>query len=99
MNESCLPSRPAVLRGKNVNVAHYTQTVQPIFFIYAMLIDTMDFFQLIQLSLTLTLPGSQGQLKAKTSRLYFLAHFSTNQDERLYGVEAIKVEHPDTTFE
>ena len=38
-----LASQPAILGGKNVNIGHYVQIVQPIFFIPTMLIDTIDF--------------------------------------------------------
>ena len=38
------------------NIGHYMQTVQPIFFIPAMLIGTFDHYKFILLSLTLTLP-------------------------------------------
>ena len=60
-NESCLTvwraSHPSVLRGKNFNVGHYTQTVQPNCFTPAMLIGTIDFFHSIPLSRTFTWPG------------------------------------------
>ena len=40
-----------VLRGKNLNVGHYTQTFEPIVFILTMLIGTIDFYHFISLSL------------------------------------------------
>ena len=49
--------RPPVLRGKTFNIGHYTQTFQLKFFIPAMLIDSIDFYNLIPLSMTLTVPG------------------------------------------
>ena len=33
--------------------------------------------------------------ESKTRLLHFLAHFSTNQDEIQYGIEAIETELPD----
>ena len=45
-NESCSYIRPSILRGK---VGHYTQTVKPNFFMFAMLTDSF-----ILLSLTMT---------------------------------------------
>ena len=41
-NQSCSPSQPAVLHGKNFHIGHYVQTFQPHFFIPAMLIDTIN---------------------------------------------------------
>ena len=59
----------------------------------AMLIGTIDLYHLIPLSLVLTLPKGH-----KTGWLHFLLHFSTDQDEICYGVEAIQAEHLDTIF-
>ena len=55
--------RSAVLHGKNCNVGHYTQTVQPDCLIPAMLKGFFDFYHFIPLSLTLTLPvkGTRAQ--------------------------------------
>ena len=55
-SESSLSGWPAVLCGKNFNIGHYMQTVQPNFVIPVMLIGTIDFYYFISLSLTLTLP-------------------------------------------
>ena len=64
-NESCSSGRLAVLRGKNFNVGHYTQTFKP-FFIPAMLIGTTDFYKFF-ITFTDLKRGweSQGQCKAK----------------------------------
>ena len=48
--------QPTSLCGKNLNVGHYTQTVQPDLFMPAMFIGTIDFYHFIPLSLTLNLP-------------------------------------------
>ena len=63
-----LAGRPAVLRGKNFNAGHYTQTVQPNCFIPAMLIGTIDFYHFMPFSLTLTLPGGN-KVSAKPNQL------------------------------
>ena len=39
---------PAILRSKNFNVGHYTQTFQPVFFIPAMLKGSIDFYHFMQ---------------------------------------------------
>ena len=54
-NESWLTGRFA---WQNFNIGHYMQTVQPNLFIPAMLIGTIDFYNVMLLSLTLTVPGS-----------------------------------------
>ena len=47
-------------RGKNFNIGDYTQTVQPFFFIPAILyIGTIDFYHFISFSLTLILLGGR----------------------------------------
>ena len=46
---------PSVLHGKNFNVGHYSQTVEPDCFIPAMLIGTIDFYHSMLLSFILTL--------------------------------------------
>ena len=43
-NESCSSGWPTVLSGKIFNVGHYRQTIQPNFFIPAMLIGTIDLY-------------------------------------------------------
>ena len=91
--------RPAILRGKTFNVGHYTQPFQPHFFTPVMLIGTIDFYHFIPRSRTLTLPTGHKVSAKQTSWLHFLTHFSTDQDEMYYGVEAILAEHLDTIFE
>ena len=71
-NELCSSHRQAVLRDKNFQLGHYTQTIQPNLFMTAIFIGTTDFYHFIPRSLTLTLPrGSQGQRKAKPSGFVF----------------------------
>ena len=48
---------PSVSCGQNFNVRYYTQTFQPDSFIHAMFIGTIDFYQSVPLSMTLTLAG------------------------------------------
>ena len=63
-----------------------------------MLIGTIDFYHFIPLSLTLTLVGVTRSAQSKTSWLNFLPHFLTDQEEIVYGVEAIQAGHPDAMF-
>ena len=56
-NESCSSGLPAVLRDKNFNFGHYTQTFQPNCVMPVMLIGAIDFYHFILLSLTLVFPG------------------------------------------
>ena len=65
-------SQPAVLCVKNLNIGHYTQTVQPNFFIPALLIDTIDFYHCIPFSLTLTLSRGQVSLMAYAKPICFI---------------------------
>ena len=51
------------------------------FFIPPMLIDTMDLYRSISLSLTFTLAGVIRSAQSKTSWFHLLVHFSTDQDE------------------
>ena len=62
-NESCSSGQLAVLRGKNFNVIHYTQTFQPNVFIPAQLIGTIDFYHFMPLSLTLSQGGHKVSAK------------------------------------
>ena len=65
--------RLAVLRGKKtVNAGHYTQTVEPNFFIPAMLSSTIDLYHFLPLVMTLTWPGGH-KVSAKQN---LLASFS-----------------------
>ena len=68
MNHGCPAGQPVVLCGKNFNIGHHTQTVQPSFYIPTMLIGTIDFNHFIPLSLTLTLPGGH-MISAKENLL------------------------------
>ena len=62
----CSSDQPTIMHGKNFNTGHYTQTFQPMFFIPAIHIGTIDFYHFIS---TFTDLGhccrSQGQCKAK----------------------------------
>ena len=97
-NESCWASRRTILHGKDFTTGHYTQTAEPNVFIPAMLMGTIDFYHLVLLSLTLTLPGVTRPALSKTYLLHFLAHFSSSQDESC-GDETIQAEQPETAFE
>ena len=73
----CSASWSPVLRGKQLNVRHYTQTVQPNSFLPSMLIGMIDFYHFIPLSLILTLPGdhkvsAKQNLLASLSRTLFI---------------------------
>ena len=63
---------PNVLHGENVNVGHYTQTVEPNFIIPAMFIGTIDFYHFIPFSLTLTLSGYDRVCAKKTPAIGFI---------------------------
>ena len=80
----CQAGWQAILRGKNFHVEYYWQTFLPKFFTPGMLIGTLDFYHFTPLSLTLTFTGGH-----KVSTKHFLAHFSTDQNEICFGVEAI----------
>ena len=64
-----------------------------------MLTDTIGFYHLVPLSVTLTLDGVTRSVQSKTPWLQFLAHFSTGKDEIWCVAEAVQVKYPDTTFE
>ena len=70
-NELCLSNH---LHGQNVWL-YNANFLTNFFFMFAMLIGTIDFYHFIPLSLTLTLPGSQGQHEAKAVGLIFLCTF------------------------
>ena len=64
-----------------------------------MFIGSIDFYHIIPLSLTLTLPWGHKLSMKKTYWLHVLPHFSSDQDEIWCSDEAIQAEHPETTFE
>ena len=72
-NEPCSFGWLAIFHTKNIG--HYMQTVQPIFFIPAMLFGTIDFYQYIPLSPRLTFPGVTRSVQNKTYWLHFFANF------------------------
>ena len=89
-----------VLHSKNLNVRYYGHIFQPNSFMLVMFIGTINFCYVKYHSRDLDRGwGSQGQVQSKNCWLYFLAHFSTEWDEMWQGKEAIRLEHPDTTFE
>ena len=94
-NEVCSSSGPAVLHGKNLNVGYYTQTFKPIFFIPAMLMSTIDFYCFIHFQWPWSWQGGR-KVSTKQNLLASFSHFSTDQEEIWYGVEAIQVQHSDT---
>ena len=61
-------------------------------------IDTIDFCRLHILTDLDLIWGSHGQHKAIKTRLHFLALFLTGQEELLYTIEAILIEHSETSF-
>ena len=73
-NESCSAGWLAVLHGKNFNVGHYTQTIQPNVFIPAIPIGTVDFYQFIPLSLILTLNGGHKDQRKETPLGFIFSH-------------------------
>ena len=64
----CVDGRPDVLREKNCNDGHYTQTVQPNLLIPVVFIGNVDFYHFVLLSLTLILPGGH-KVSAKQNML------------------------------
>ena len=68
---------PSILHWKNLNVAHYMQTLKYHFFsffvvISALLIGTLDFYHLIPLSVTLNLTGVTRWAQSQTPCFHFL---------------------------
>ena len=65
-----------------------------------MFVGTIDFYYL-PFSLTVNMAGVHkiSAVLNLFSWLHFLTHFSTDQGEILYGVEAVQVDHPDINFE
>ena len=90
-----MDSQQTILRGKNSDIGHYMQTVQPNVFIPGMLIGTIGFYHFILLSL----PGGHKVSMNKTCCLHFLTLFSSDQDEIWCADEAIQAEFAETTFE
>ena len=80
--------RPAILRGKDFNVGHYTHTFQQNVFIRATLVGTINFYHLLP---TLTLPAGHKVSNKKNILALFLTHFSTEQDEIWYGKMQFKL--------
>ena len=77
MSRVCLAGWPSFV-AKTLTL---DRSFQPTFLILAMLIDTINFYHFIPLSLTLTLLWGH-KVSAKQNLLgYFLPHFSTDQDE------------------
>ena len=77
----CVTSRvrPAILIGKNLYAGHYTQTVQPDFFIPAMLVGTSNFCHFIPLSLwPWPYLGVTRSALSEACRFHFLPHFSSD---------------------
>ena len=68
-----LTSHPSCM-AQTFNVRRYMQTLRPNFFLPAMLIRAIDFYHLIPLWLTLTLPGSH-KVSAKQKIFIFLHIF------------------------
>ena len=77
-NESCSAGtgHPSVLCGKNLNVGHYLQNVQPKFYIAAMLLGTIWLLPFCTTFTDLDIAwGSQGQHKAKPAGFIFSQTF------------------------
>ena len=78
----------AILRGKNFNIVCYAQTFQLQIVVPAMLMETIDCYHFIQLSVTLTLAG-----RHKVSTMQnLLASFSSTLFISGCGGEAVQVE-------
>ena len=88
----------SVLCGKNLalDIAH--KLLNHFFFIPAMLVGVIDFYNFMPLSLTFTLPGVTRSVRSKTYELHFLTQFSFDQDEIWCGDEASQAEHHESTF-
>ena len=85
-----LASQPAILHGEKFSFGQHMQAVQQNSFISAMLVDTIDFYHLIPLSVGLTLAmWVTRSAKKKTFRLHFLANISTEWGKIWCGGEAI----------
>ena len=94
----CLPGQPAEislpfnLYGKNINVG---QTINIHSFTFAMLTGTIDCYPFVPLLVALTLVEGH-KVSRKESML--ASCFPTDQDEIRYCIEAIQVEHCNTTL-
>ena len=64
-----------------------------------MLVGTIDFYDIIPLSLTLTLPGGDKVSAKEKLSASFFCNDSSVHGEILYVVEAIQVEHSVAIFE
>ena len=54
---------PSILRGQNFNVEHFMQTFQPDSFTLTILIGTVDLYQFLPLSVTLTVAWDHKKAK------------------------------------
>ena len=75
------------------------QTFQQVFFIPAMLIGTINFYHFIPLSAILTLAWGHKVSTRQSLLASFLTHFSADEDEVWYCVEAFQVKQRDTNFD
>ena len=79
-----------------------TWNFSPNLFIPAVLLDTIDFL-VLPLNTTSQWPWSwlrvMRSAQSKTCWVHFLTHFLVWEDELWRGVEATRVEHPDTNFD
>ena len=70
------PGRQPAVLCKNIKFRYYAQTFLTKFVIHAMLIGTIDFFDVVTISVTMTFGwGSQSQCKAKPADLILLHMF------------------------
>ena len=97
LHQLCLVSQLFILHGKNfqhwILCANISNQISS-----PLLANTIDFCHFILHSVTLTKAGGHKGSATKCC-LHFHTHFSSDQDEILYGVEAVQVKHPNTTFE
>ena len=80
-NQMCSFVRPSVLRSRNFNVGHFTQTFLPKFLHACLAHRQHDIYHYIPLSVILTLRSDGRRKAAPVAYINFLPHLSTDHDE------------------
>ena len=81
----CLSGQLSFMHGKNFNIGQYSQSFQPMFFIPAMLIGTIDFYHFIPLSVTLIM-AEVHKVSSKQDLLALFTHTFFQQNGMKFGM-------------